>query len=365
MSNTRSNQVNDPNDVSLIDLPSDVLLTIVQFAPADKLLETIRLMSISNQSLYVLFKPKLTKSAVKKTLALAADSSVHAVPKLLKMLDKNPRLLLESGNVITRSDLIVENVTVYEFLLGAGDSDLSEQVATYFTKFEGGDDARIKQEEKYRPYIEGMLKQEPYGLTGLINIIKQASPAEVQAALNKQTTGSALDKALAEFRQAVTLKKITQPQMHYNYQTLIHALDLYSCEFDKLKQTSRNNFDKLDLVWRQVIGYLQRGLPAVDRFAFVMGLYDLVENKQPLKRTLNYLLGNGSFPDMASADSSLSGLGFDYAILAVPCHSYRLYWGKGPCIATFYKGYVEQKLQTYTEFMLTAPKQQSHRCVIV
>lgn len=124
---------------------------------------------------------------------------------------------------------------------------------------------------------------------------------------------SELRDALIQFREDVNPGTVKKPQMHYNYQTLIHAFEIYDRERDGLYQARGNNHDKCDLAWRQVIAYLQRSLPAVDRFAFARGLYDVVENKKPLERTFNYKYGNGSFPDTSPTDSC-AGLGFDYGI---------------------------------------------------
>jgi hypothetical protein len=143
----------------------------------------------------------------------------------------------------------------------------------------------------------------------------KSSAKDVKAALDKNMDPpSVLCDELIKFRNAVTLKEVTKLQMHYNYQTLILALEIYDGKWDDLYRASGNNYDKCDLVWRQVIGYLQRGLPAVDRYAFARGLYDLVKNKKPLERTTKYKYGDGSFPDTSNVVSDSSGLGFDYGI---------------------------------------------------
>lgn len=140
----------------------------------------------------------------------------------------------------------------------------------------------------------------------------------------------------------------------------MHAFELYDREWNNLYQASGNNYDKLYLVWRQVIGYLQRGLPAVDRFAFAMGLYDLVESKKPLVRKTEYQYGEGSFPDVAPNDSSRAGVGFDYGIYAS--------WLADPRRAVaqvcrrVYKTYVEQKRQTCRTYATTANTEISRVC---
>ena len=75
---------------------------------------------------------------------------------------------------------------------------------------------------------------------------------------------------------------------------------------------NKGNFDKCNLVWRQVIGYLQRGLPAVDRFAFARGLYIEVNNAE-LERKFEFKGGRSSFPDTGGSEF---GLGFEYGMVA-------------------------------------------------
>lgn len=157
--------------------------------------------------------------------------------------------------------------------------------------------------------------------------------------------------------------------MHYNYPTLIHAFELYDRKWNNLYRLSGNNYDKCDLVWRQVIGYLQRGLPAVDRFAFAQGLYDLVENKKPLVRQTNYQYGEDVFPDMASSVSSFSVLGFDFGIYGrVRCEAWdgdvraargcTVVFAKG---LLFYAKLMSSKNFKLAELMQPQPKQNQPR----
>ena len=234
------------------------------------------------------------------------------------MLDQNPRFVLQSGTVMTRAGLTVCQKTPLEVALGEGDPEMAAMIMSYFSQFEGGEREKEKQLERYRPLIEHMQNQKPYDLTKLIELIKNSSAKDVTAALHKDMEhDSNLRDALIQFRKDVNLSIVKKPQMHYNYQTIIHALEIFDREWDNLYRASGNNYDKCDLVWRQVIGYLQRGLPAVDRFAFARGLYDLVENKMKmsLERNVEYKYGNGSFPDTSSGED-LAGLGFDYGIWA-------------------------------------------------
>jgi hypothetical protein len=226
-------------------------------------------------------------------LRLAADGEERAIKELIAMLDRNPRLLLQAGNVMTRGGLYVKRVTLYEFFLGAGDPDAAARIAPNFDKIEGGAGQRDRQYARYKPYIDGMLAQTPYDLRPLIEIIKSSSPADVTAILNNDMTHeSTLRDALIQFRTDHTPGVLIKPRMHYNYNTLQSAFDLLYEEWNMLSN-NHTNYDKCDLVAICVIGYLQRSLPAVDRFAFARAFADK-------ERTLNFKYAAGVFPDTTS-----------------------------------------------------------------
>lgn len=240
--------------------------------------------------------------------------------ELQAMLDQYPVLVLLRGTVTTPGGLTVENTTLLECAVGAGDfapknhpeTDpwMTEMIIPYFDKVPGGADALQGQLERCRAVLFELENQKAYDLTGLMQEIKKASKQDVTDMLNKKMDSkSGLCSALKQFRIDVTPGTITEPHIHYNYQTLIHAFELLDNEWLNLTG------DQQDLFWRQVIGYLQRSLPAVDRFIFARAmLYDLVENKIPLERNAGYKYGSGSFPICCRGHSILSGPGFEIAI---------------------------------------------------
>ena len=332
----------------LHDLPAELLMAVVNVAPKAQATQMKVALSKTCCFFRTTFQEGLEKEALAKALRHAALATDEDVKALEAMLAANPSLLLISGKVITRGGYVVKDVTIYEFLLGAGDPDFAGKVADYFKKLDNGEEERIKQYAKYQPAIYRMLTQAPYDLTNLINIIKASSAEEITEALQKNwREGSELTNALNEFKEKVSVKTITKPQMHYNYQTLIYACDLFDREWDNLKEG--NNYDKCRLVWRQVIGYLQRDLPAVDRFAFAQDIYELVENKKNFNRETKYVYDkNGSFPDSICSDSSSGGLGFDYGIYGGGL--WRGVAGGGDFTRAAAKTYVEQKLQAYKTY---------------
>src|SRR3990167_5934671 len=260
-------------------------------------------------------------SEINIALRFAASALTEDMAKLVEMIKTNPRLLLEAGNVVTRAGISVTRTTLYEFFLGEGDPYAAKQIEFGFANIPNGEGQRSRQYERYKPHIEALAKQveskQPtFDLKSLFKIIKESSAADITEALNindlnrTTTRNTPLRVALAQFRKAVAPKESITVGMHYkHYTTLQQAFDLLD---DGWKALSDNytNYDKCRLVWRQIIGYLQLSLPAVDRFGFARAFEDK-------ERTLNFKYDNGSsFPDLTSADGGqgLSGLGVDHAI---------------------------------------------------
>lgn len=255
-------------------------------------------------------------SDIAKALHHAAYARQEDVKALLAMLDKNPSLLLQASNVTTPGGDEWKRVTIYEFLLGAGDYELAKQVQEYFSKIEQGEQQKIAQYERYKPHIEGMLTQKPYDLSPLIELIKKATPEQVAALLKKDMTGdNELCKALSQFRKDWAPKVLTKPGMHYNYASPQHAFELLDREWANLYKASNDNYDKIRLVWRHLIGFEMRRLPGIDRCVMAQGLYYVIDGKEAVGRsyTLREAGMAGSFP-VTTSDDSIDGLGADFSV---------------------------------------------------
>ena len=273
-------------------------------------------------------------SEIAKALHHAAFAQEDNIKILIAMLEANPQLLLTAGNVITRGGLDVRRVTPYEFALGAGDADLAKRIEPYFAEIENGENERLRQYERYRPHIERILTPPDYDLSNLIKIIKNSSPEEVMAALNKESNAtSKLGNALVEFRNHVRPGIVIKPRMHYNYQMLICAYDCFYREWDSLQ--NGNNYHKANLVWRQVIGYLQRGLPALERFAMARNQFYAWSMdtdayiETDVERTVEFKSVRDSFPNISSGATELTGLGFDYGAYG-DGFTGQVYWKSAP-----------------------------------
>ena len=236
------------------------------------------------------------------------------------MLELNPRLVLQAGNVETPSGLKVMRTTPLECALGAGDPEMVRMIEPYFEShlIEGGAIVREEQYARYRPHIENMLKQKPYDLTLLLTTIKEASARDVSAALNNNTLhASVLRDVLAQFRKEFTPGKIAIG-MHFNYQDLMHACEVFYQKYDYL--LDGNDDSRNCLFSRQVIGFIQRNLPAIDRMAYAQGLHEVVEMKAAIQRSFKFRYERIKFPFTGSGAALYSGLGYSYFC-----------WARGAC----------------------------------
>jgi hypothetical protein len=258
----------------------------------------------------------LANSDVAQALQYAAYARKEDVEALLKMLDENPTLLLQRADVKTPGGDEIRDVAIYELVLGAGDYELAKMVQPYFSKIKDGEEHQIHQYESYRPHIEDMLKQKPYDLGPLIDLIKKASAKDVTALLEKHMTHeSELCTAIIKFRKDWAPRILTKPCMHYNYASLQHAFELLEREWRDLYKTGNDDYDKIRLVWRQLIGFEMRRLPGIDRCVMAQGLYDVIEKKETVARSYKFkdIDSDGDFPIIVT-DDSFDGLGGDFSV---------------------------------------------------
>ena len=287
------------------------------------------------------------------------------------MLEVNPRLVLQVGHTETLSGLKVLHTTPLECALGAGDPAMAEMIAPYFDKFNGGEAVRNEQHARYLQHIEEMLNPEknpPYDFTLLIKTLQSAKPEDVQAALNLDMShDSALRDVLVQFRKDSTPGSI-KIGMHFNYQHLLRAYEVYE-KYNNLYYSCSDDLNKSLLFSRQVIGFIQRNLPAIDRMVFAQGLFDVIENKIRIKRSLAFKDDLVNFPTTAG-DSSCLGLGFGLGFSYCSTTGGRLA-GRGWCTmescigdSLYWKTYVEQKREACKTYAAKLRKADVSMCVV-
>lgn len=306
----------------LLDLPPELVLAVPYSVASSDATNIMGILSRTCRLAYSFFKPELEKRAVAKALHHAAYARAEDVKVLLAMVNANPRLLFQKGNVITPGGLDVRGVTIFEFLLGAGDPELAAQVVGTVAPFFDSEQKNelMKQYKKYLPCIHNMMRQEP-DLTPLFEIIKRASSEDVAAMLYKDLTReSELKDAMCQFRKdhAPGFFDGKEPRMHYNYDTLKAAYELLDREWDNLRG---DGYNKIKLVARQIIGFLMRRFSGVDRCEAAQGQDSRLNRQEPLMRTYEYRDTPGEFP-VTCKDDSLDGLGGDYLL--------NMHWGGRP-----------------------------------
>ncbi|MGC1181499.1 MAG: hypothetical protein WA877_00945, partial [Legionella sp.] len=125
------------------------------------------------------------------------------------------------------------------------------------------------------------------------------------------------------------------------------------CEWDNLYQESGNNYDKIRLVWRQLIGFEMRRLPGIDRCVMAEGIFYVVNQCQDIARSYKFKYSVGDFPVVAS-NNSLDGLGVDFAVDMLGVTPGLRNAVVRPTPAHYWESYVKQKLQTCRPYTATS-----------
>lgn len=221
---------------------------------------------------------------------------------------------LLKANLQLLSTLLTEKVTVKDYsrrkvkqtafgaALCAMDDELCEMLANYMTKEEMDSQYQVIFPEGHEAHYKA---QTAFNFRQIVKAISDSNNADVKKALSLELPNDTpLWVALEQFRADFT--KRSQQDVVFNLKHLTKAFEFYYEKYDYW--TSR----KQDLFWRQVIGYVQRFLPANIAMDFAQGLYARAIDKEKSNRSFNFKRGGGAiFP--LEVDSSLSGLGYNYA----------------------------------------------------
>lgn len=277
------------------------------------------------------------------------------------MLDKCPSLLLQRlGDSDDYAGCTTKGRTAHQVALSAGDvsihegqDEMCEMMMTYFDKIPGID-GRDEWRKQYVEWVIGFALK-PHNLnpetssdvelvecldahfakqksdvavfdftaiqtssvTGdntrlnIIEKIRTANIEYVQRALNIDTT-SPLWQDLEIFRDAFDRK--IKSDVIFNPYHLLKALELYDATFHTASGWG-SGVDarcRRDLLWRQVVGYVQRFLPASIGKAIAQGLHGIVEKGKRLNRSSKLGDdGNAMYPVCHRKDTI--GLGYNYA----------------------------------------------------
>lgn len=198
------------------------------------------------------------------------------------LIQQNPALSSFKGTAMDYSGRTIRDVTPFQAALCALDIEMCDMLRRYMAPCEV---LRQYQEVFPEGHEKYFASQASFDFNFLIGVIAQSSNAEIVAALANQEADLRLCQALNRFRVAFT--KRSQEEKVFNPEHLIKVLQL----FGNFSQWSRN---QLDLFWRQVVGYVQRFLPANITQDVAQGLFQRVVLKEKARRSFNFRLGGGS-----------------------------------------------------------------------
>lgn len=354
----------------LVKLPPELLLLLFTF------LDTKARAAVSKTcfDLYVASKEPRDKEAAKQLLKYILQPTAENVENAVKMFTNLPRLLFieatapayaagidETGNAVCQ----IIKASPYRAVLGAGDEDLLNRMKAHFDKVQnfgatadnpqGKTGWEVAREQFYQQFPNGIVAY-PESIYDF-NVLAAAITHDPILAHNEynpaivKNPSEATKALLVQFRNDFLPKEVVTSGHHFNLNHLLKAFEVYNAHWEQW------NWNQRSLFWCQVIGYVERLVPAVDAQAFCQGLYYLLEQKQPLQRGFKVENWDNNGPtSYFPCSAGAVGLGFGFGIYiaggaATRCASS----ARGPCRGL--KNYVEQKHQTLTALSNTLNSQ--------
>ncbi len=275
--------------------------------------------------------------------------------KAQKLIKDHPKLLLEKGIAEDYSGRLIEG-TAYQMALGAGDVNrakldkenkpvldekghiqilhpdegMAEMIKGHFLDAFNQDEKAAnseidKQQEEqfpggYDAYINSREVKERRGndIKALREVIEAISIADVRFINGNYANSNGEVKvdakcadALKKFRGYLRPKGTIRRGEHFNVELLVEAFKLYDDE--KRYNAFGGTWDsaKNVLMWRKVVGYIQRYLPACYPQAFSQGLYYVVDDNEKLDRRFKFRHDNAYYFPLDL--DPLSRLGYECA----------------------------------------------------
>ncbi len=230
-----------------------------------------------------LFPANLDKSFVNKMVCTVLQGDLPQTEILIKL--KQPLVFLK-GTAIDYSGRTLNEVTPFQAALCTWDNEMCEMLRKYMNP----EEVARQYQEIFPQGHEQYLALESFDFSELVDVINESSMADINAALAKQQNDTLLCQTLNQFRNNFT--HCSQQEKVFNPQHLIKAYLLYDEHYEQWK-----DWERRDLFWRQVIGYVQRFLPANIAQDIAQGLYNRVEGDEKAWRSFNFRFGGHSiFP---------------------------------------------------------------------
>ena len=289
--------------LNLLDLPVDVIEPNNQDEPSignhlDA--KTLCRLSCVNKGFRALLQEEVEKIKQEKLKELLRAIVRGQRSQAEAILKTHPGLIFKKGDVLVRdvndsddySYRTILNVTPLELAWGAEDVKMCQMIIPFFDRFKDGKKEALAQINKFSG------QSSIYDFRPLIEAIS-ADPF-IGRKPNEFTKG-----VLARFRKDFRPGCIKEGK-HFNVQFLVQALEIY------FYFQNQWGSEKTSLFWCQVIGYIQRSLPACYAQAYCTSILKLKQNE--LDRSFQLELSDEFYYPL---DAKLSHrLGYDYGIKA-------------------------------------------------
>jgi hypothetical protein len=216
----------------------------------------------------------------------------------MKMIAANPHSLLLRGSVIDYSGRTIDGVTPLQCAYGAQDAAMCNMITTCIQQLENGEQvaAQQLQEQVENKQWQAALNEEYF--------------AELAATITQEKfvadkLSATTDAAVSAFRETVK-PGLVKTINHFNIQTLINAVRVYRTCHDNWNHNQRS------LYWRQIIGYLQRLVPACYAQDLCQGLHNVVSRQASPERSLKLFFHHLNYYPLATNPGER--MGYDFAI---------------------------------------------------
>jgi hypothetical protein len=228
-----------------------------------------------------------------------------------KIVTSRPELLLDSS--ATAADLSgkkITNLTPLQALICAGDVDMVQMIKEVLQhKLQVGITLSFNPELEIQRQIatiypngdinaieaEQMATAQEFKTSMLRDIFAAINADAATTALVKfeldnpgQYTGSELNAALHNFR--TQFATTANSEQIFNPFYLLKAFEFYDEQYNNFNGNadSADQWNRRSIFWCQIIGYIQRHLPACLLQAFAQGIYYITETNEKLKRDFKF-----------------------------------------------------------------------------
>jgi hypothetical protein len=292
----------------------------------------------------------ISSKTMKKNLLTAVVSGNEDLAR--KIVKFHPELLRDaSASATDLSGKEIKNLTPLQAAICAGDIDMVQMIKeVLLQKLHRGIKLSFVptleiQRQLTTIYPEGIDANETAQmstaqafktstLVTILNTINAATDLQVAFELDTpgQHTDSPLNASLHNFR-AQFAATANQEQI-FNPFYLLKAFEFYDEQFDNFNGNANEQWNRRFIFWCQIIGYIQRHLPACYLQAFAQGIYYINENDEKLKRDFEFKFDKGFH--MRAIAGDLNKLGYKYAagLRAAPREASRVYIVRRPRAVT-------------------------------